>query len=323
MAGRLWQRVDTFFGQAADAEVYVVRADGAGGHVVQFGDGLSGARLTSGRNNVMAAWRVGSGAMGDLAEDESPKAKDRLKPLSKVMMPGPVTGGAAPESMGGAREAAPGRMQSLGRLVGLADYEAEALAVPGVVKAGAVFAAEAQRPAIALTVLTEDESPEAVAAVEAAMRHADRCRGPARHPLEVVGGRRRYVHLSLLLGYDPAFRTADLDAAVTAALGALPQADGIPPDTGLFALPQQRFGQDIHISQAIAAVQSVAGVVWVKPDAFGKLPATSDDPAELSVPARPGIAARLTVLPSEVLALSELHLTLSVSTVTSDKECPV
>jgi hypothetical protein len=321
--GRLWTRVDTLFGQAADAEVYVVRSDGADGHVVQFGDGSTGTRLPSGRHNVTAAWRVGSGAVGELATEQSPKAKDRLKPLSKVLMPGPVTGGAAPETMGGAREAAPGRMQSLGRLVGLSDYEAEALAVPGVVKVGAVFAAQAERPLISLTVLTEDESSEAVAAVEAALRHADRCRGPSRHPLEVVAGRRRYVHLSLLLDYDPAYRKADIDAAVVAALGALPQNADDASDSGLFALPQRRFGQDVHLSQAVGAAQAVTGVLWVKPVAFAKLAATSDDPDGIDVPTNPALLSRLTALPSEVLALSELHLTLSSTTVTSDQECTV
>ena len=319
--GRLWTRVPTFFGQAADGEVYVVRSVGEDGHVVQFGDGLSGARLTSGRNNVTAAWRVGSGAKGDLADGEEPKAKDRLKLLSKVLMPGPVTGGAAPEGCENAREAAPGRMQSLERLVGLTDYEAEALMVPGVVKAGAVFAAEAERPSISLTVLTEDESPEAVAAAEAALRHADRCRGPARHPLEIVPGRRRWVYLSLTLGYDPAVRSADLAAAVRAALGA-DHSDGLDaPETGLFALPLRRFGQDVHISQVVAAAQSVTGVVWVKPVAFGKLPATSDDPEDLSVPLKTALITRLQAKPVEVLVISTLHLTLSASTVTSDAEC--
>ncbi|TCO70107.1 hypothetical protein [Rhodovulum euryhalinum] len=320
--GRLWTRVATFFGQAADAEVYVVRSDGEGGHVVQFGDGLSGARLTSGRNNVTAAWRVGAGAAGDLADGEEPKAKDRLKPLSGVLMPGPVTGGAAAEGPETARAAAPGRMQSLGRLVGLADYEAEALMVPGVIKAGAVFAAEAERPSISLTVLTEDESPESVAAAAAALRHADRCRGPARHPLQVVPGRRRWVHLSLLLGYDPTYRSADLDAAVRTALGTDPSDGTGAPGTGLFALPLRRFGQDVHISQAVGAAQAVPGIVWVRPVAFGKLPATSDDPEDLSVPPKAALLPRLQAAPAEVLVLSALHLTLSASTVTSDAECP-
>ena len=227
VAGRLWQPAAAFFDRPADAEIYIVR-QGEDGAYVQFGDGINGAALPSGRNNVTAAYRIGAGAHGGLAAGAEPKPKGKLKPLTGVTMPGPATGGAEPEDMAGARVAAPGRMQSLGRLVGLADYVAEALAMPGVVKAGAVFGAEAERQHIALTVLTEDESPEAVAAVEAALRHADRCRGPARYPLEVIGGRRRFVHISLTAGYDPAYRSGDLDAAIIAALGALPAIDGNP-----------------------------------------------------------------------------------------------
>ena len=320
VAGRLWQPAAAFFDRPADAEIYIVR-QGEDGAYVQFGDGINGAALPSGRNNVTAAYRIGAGAHGGLAAGAEPKPKGKLKPLTGVTMPGPATGGAEPEDMAGARVAAPGRMQSLGRLVGLADYVAEALAIPGVVKAGAVFGAEAERQHIALTVLTEDESPEAIAAVEAALRHADRCRGPARYPLEVIGGRRRFVHISLTAGYDPAYRSGDLDAAIIAALGALPAIDGNPPGAGLFALAGRSFGQDVHISQAVAAAQSVEGVVWVKPAAFARL-AAAETPADIAVPKKPGLAARLTAGPSEVLALSALHLTLSATSVTSDEECP-
>ncbi len=320
--GRLWTAVDTFFDAAPDAQIYVIR-QGEDGDYIQFGDGLNGAKLTSGRGNVTVAYRTGHGSWGDLDVDQEPKAKTKLKPLTDVFMPGPAVGGAQPEEMSSARDAAPGRMQSLGRLVGLTDYEAEALAIPGVLKAGAVFSAEAERPYIALTVLTEDESAEAVAAVEDALRHADRCRGPARYPLQVIGGRRRYLYLSLLLGYDPTYRESELDAAVTAALGSLPAIDeGRAPEHGLFALAQRQFGQDVHISQAIAAAQSVEGVSWVKPKAFVKLAATADDPKDLSVPASPGLKARIGAKPTEILALSAHHLTLSAASVVSDEECP-
>ena len=318
--GRLWQAVSTFFDAAPDAEIYVIRQTEDGVYV-QFGDGINGARPPSGRNNVTAAYRTGSGSFGDLAAEEEPKAKGKLNPLTGVLMPGPATGGAAPEQMVGARDAAPGRMQSLGRLVGLTDFEAEALSVPGVLKAGAVFGAEAERPLVSVTVLTEDESAEAISAVEAALRHADRCRGPARYPLEVIGGRRRYVHLSLLLSYDPSFRPEDLNVAIKKALGALPAVDGEAPEEGVFSLDQRQFGQDVHLSQVMAAAQAIEGVVWVRTTAFGKLPPGSGDPADLTARAG-GVTPRLGVTPSEVLALSEHHLTLSVTAAVNDEECP-
>lgn len=109
--GRLWQPVPTFFDAAPDAEIYLF-CQSEDGDFAQFGDGINGAKLPSGRNNVTAAYRTGSGSFGDLTVDEEPKVKGKLKPLTGASMPGPVTGGAAPEQMAGAREAAPGRMQS-------------------------------------------------------------------------------------------------------------------------------------------------------------------------------------------------------------------
>ncbi|WP_424929843.1 hypothetical protein [Amaricoccus tamworthensis] len=320
VGGRLWQAVDTFFDRAATAQVYVLRrVDGQ--DVVQFGDGINGARLPSGQGNVTADYRVGQGAHGDLAVDQEPKGKTRLKPLTSVEMPGPATGGCDPETMDTARLAAPGRMQGLGRIVSLADYETEALAIPGVLKAGAVFARTGDRPGLSVTVLTADESPEALGAVAAALRHADRCRGAGRHALEVIGGRRRYLSLSLVIGTDPAFRATDIEAAVADALGVLPLEGDAGSAPGLFSLSARGFGQDVHVSQAIAAAQSVEGVVHVTPKAFVRLPADEDDPARIALPKTDRVHARILAGVSEVLALSSAHLVLSLSSAQTDAEC--
>ena len=240
VADRLWQRVASFFDQPAEAQIYVVRRDDDGTDVIQFGDGINGARLPTGRNTVVATYRVGSAARGPLADDTEAKAKGKLKPITAVHLPRDVTGGADPETAANARDAAPLGLQSLGRLVGLSDYEAEALALPGVLKAGAVFLPRDNAPIIELTVLTESETEEASAAVTEAMRTANRCRGPARYPLIVTPGARAWVQVRLRLGYDPTFRVADLEAAVAAALGTMePEAEA--PTDGLFALANRKF----------------------------------------------------------------------------------
>src|SRR5712691_5789929 len=128
------RHVDTLFASGPRDPVYVVRQDADGKSYVQFGDGKTGARLSSGRGNVVARLRTGSGSHGPLKADAKPQPAARLPGLDKVFMPEPATGGAAPETEDSARVAAPGRMQSLGRIVSLADYEAEALALPGVLK---------------------------------------------------------------------------------------------------------------------------------------------------------------------------------------------
>jgi hypothetical protein len=179
-------------------------------------------------------------------------------------MPGAAVGGAAPEAEGGARIAAPGRMQSLGRLVSLADYEAEALAVPGVVKARATWADPGGVPVLRLTVLTASASQADADKVAQTLRALDRARGARRYALEVIQGERKYVQVAMTVGYDARRIAADVRNAVLESLGvASEEANGIAGDHGLFSLSERQFGQSAHSSQIIAAVQQVAGVSWV------------------------------------------------------------
>src|SRR4029453_12594529 len=69
VAGRKWQHVSSFFNYGPKDEVYIVREDAAGDSWVQFGNGKTGARLPSGRQNVMVRFRVGTGARGPLKAD--------------------------------------------------------------------------------------------------------------------------------------------------------------------------------------------------------------------------------------------------------------
>ena len=58
--GQQWSEVESLFAQRHDAHVYVLRQDDDGKTTVQFGDGVTGARLPSGRGNVKAKYRYGS-----------------------------------------------------------------------------------------------------------------------------------------------------------------------------------------------------------------------------------------------------------------------
>ncbi|HKP98442.1 MAG TPA: hypothetical protein VJ385_22115 [Fibrobacteria bacterium] len=328
--GIRWHRADTFFGRGPEEHVYIVREEGDKSHV-QFGDGKHGARLPSGLGNVKARYRTGTGAHGPLASGQTPQGSappglPRISELDKVYLPMPVTGGAAAESADNARAAAPGKLQSLGRMVGLADYEAEALSLPGVVKARALWGLRDGVPAIKTILLTESRLPEDLQAAEAALRKADHCRGPARFPLAVEGGRRRYVYLRLVVGRDPDRREEDILAGIETALGLMGSA-GDPPDVpgpdagprgpvGLFALVARGFGQSAHISQVLAAAQGVPGVAWVEAKAAQALPAgpggAEADPETLAAPALPRKHAHLNCGEAEILSLHPRHLSLSL-----------
>lgn len=321
--GVLWSQVDTFFHSGPTDRVYVVREDDAGSSVVQFGDGVTGGRLPSGRRNVVARFRVGSGARGALKEDTAPKPMGRLPALTEVWMPGPAVNGAAPETANGARAAAPARLQSLGRLVGLADYEAEAMALPGVRKARASWVAPEGFPRLRLVVLTDGATEAEAQAVAAAMIAANQCRGASRFPIETVQGIRQYLHLDLTVGYEATRLPEDVDPAIRAALGV--ENGPEEPADGLFGYGGRQFGQDAHVSQVIGSVQQVSGVSWVRVDAFqvlalGDPPQT--DPLLLPVPV---VMLRRTVVgcpDTALLALHTQHLSLKLAKVESAEECP-
>ncbi len=264
--GRLWQRVDSFFESGPLDTVYVVRDGPDGKSVVQFGDGVHGALVPSGRGNISARWRTGSGSRGPLQAGASVSAKPRFTGFDKAFLPEPVIGGAAPEPASSVRIAAPGSLQSLGRIVSLADCETEAQSLPGVLKARARWDLVDGAPLLVLTVLTDGLASADRSALDAALRAAFAARGPAQCALRLELGNRRFVHLSLRIGHDARLRSADLLPAVQLALGAGTDAVALddPPTGGVFDWRARQFGQDVHGSQLVGRVQQVPGVAWVE-----------------------------------------------------------
>lgn len=264
--GLLWQRVESFFDACPLDTVYIVRESDDGQSHVQFGDGLRGARLPSGRGNVVATYRSGSGARGPLKADAQVSAQPRFTNFDAALLLEPVTGGADREPDHSIKRAAPGTMQSLGRIVSLADYETEAQSLPGVLKARASWTLLDGAPVLALTVLTDGLASADASALDAALRAAVAARGPARCALTLRLGNRRFVIASLRIGYDARTRSADIGAAVHAALGTDPDDTALDdlPSGGLFDWRLRNFGQDVHGSQVTGRVQNVPGVVWVE-----------------------------------------------------------
>jgi len=264
--GLLWQRVDSFFDSAPLDQVFIVREGDDGKSFVQFGDGSHGARLPSGKGNVLATYRTGSGSRGPLKAGASVSAKPRVPGFDKAFLLEPATGGAAPEAASSVRIAAPGTMQSLGRIVSLADCETEAQSLPGVLKARAAWTLVDGSPVLTLTVLTDGLASADQQALDAALRSAFAARGPARFALRLRLGNRRFASVALRIGFDARRRTSDLLPAVQKALGTSPDDIALDdePTGGLFDWRERQFGQDVHGSQVVGRVQNVEGISWVE-----------------------------------------------------------
>ncbi len=132
--GVQWKEVPSFYAQEPDAHIFVTREDENNLTHVQFGDGVNGARLPSGVNNVIATYRYGSGA-------ESPdpgsltvilKSWPGLKSILNPVQPG---GGADPDPPQQIKQYAPQSVLTFGRAVSADDYQVIAAQAPGVARA--------------------------------------------------------------------------------------------------------------------------------------------------------------------------------------------
>jgi len=310
VSDRLWTRVDSLFAAAATDEVYVVREDANGDSWVQFGDAVSGARLPSGLNNVVAKWRVGVNAFGMLKPSTTPQGSGKVDRLDKIRLPGVVAGGAAPETGVHARETAPGRVQSLGRLVSLRDYETETMTIPGVALTAAAWDVVDNIPAVVLTVLMDSGREDEIDSVRQSISAANRCRGPRRFPVIAVEGHRRWVYLAATVTLDPSYDSDTVLAAVNDALMHQVVDDDDLTPAGLFALSSRTFGEPEYATRVEGAMQQVSGVVWTAVTAFGMLD-PGDDPSLLSAPPAPWRRAEVVSPgPRDVLALDASHLVL-------------
>ncbi|HYY43013.1 MAG TPA: hypothetical protein VE775_09795, partial [Pyrinomonadaceae bacterium] len=170
-----------------------------------------------------------------------------------------------PEDATNAREVAPGKLQSLDRLVSLKDFESEAQAIAGVARAAAAWTLYDNVPALVLTVLMQTGRDAELEQVRKVLADYGRCRGAQRFPVIVRAGRRQWVAVIAVALLDGTRREADVRADIKQALGAN---DGAPHNldlaNGLFSLRARRFGEKEYATKVNGVIQNVAGVQVTK-----------------------------------------------------------
>ena len=325
VSGRLWKRVASLFGRGAAEQIYIVREDANHDSWVQFGDGKTGARLPSGVKNVVAKFRTGTGAHGALKPETKVQAGARLDRLDKIQMPSPSAGGSEPESGENACEAAPGKIQSLDRLVSIKDFESETLAISGVERASATWRTSQNIPAVHVTVLMATGRTAEIEAVRQVLADYNRCRGPRRFPVVADEGRLLYVTVDLVYGLDPTFREDVVAPAIKAALGV----EGAGGDfrRGLFGTLRRRFGEREYATRIEGTVQNVEGVVWAKVKAFIVIGEAFDaagkpiDPATILLPSVRPLKPVVNCDYLHMLSLHAAHLTAAAAAEPPKEAC--
>ncbi len=126
-----WAEVPSFYNAKPADQVYIVRQNDDGDSLVTFGDGVRGACLPAGANNVVAFYQFGAGEASPPAGSISQIAKP-VKGLKSVKNPLAAAGGADAEPASQMSINGPRSVLILGRAVSIDDFEAVALSVQGV-----------------------------------------------------------------------------------------------------------------------------------------------------------------------------------------------
>jgi predicted phage baseplate assembly protein len=250
--GVTWTEVPSLYNEGPSQPVFATLNQSDGTTSVQFGDGVEGATLPTGQNNIHANYRIGSGSQGNVGAGALTTLMDRPLGVSGVTNPEAATGGQDPASIDDLRSAAPQAVMTLGRAVSITDYQSYASTFAGIAKAHAIWISSGPGRGVFLTVAGVNGAAlppgnPTLTNLVASLHNFGNPLIPitAQSFLETLFG------LSADLQYDPKYDPPAVKAQV---LQALSQA---------YSFTARTFGQGVSVDEVAAVIQAVPGVVAV------------------------------------------------------------
>lgn len=259
--GVAWREVDSLTGQPANATVFTTTTGPDGKTTVAFGDGVQGARLPTGQENVRAHYRAGMGRSGNVAANTITTPITRPLGVTGVTNPLAASGGADPDAASQMRRQIPLAVSALDRLVGLADYEDFTRARAGIGRAAAAQLFDGARQIVHVTVAGADDIPLADDSdIVTALRSSLTTFGDPQLPVAVAVRELVVLVIAANLKISADYEFQLVEPAVRAAL-----AEGLGFDN-------RELGAPVHLSEVIALIQAVPGVDYVDIDVFTGVP---------------------------------------------------
>lgn len=250
--GVAWKEVPTLFEQGPTQQVFATLNQADGSSEVIFGDGVEGATLPTGQNNVQANYRVGSGLAGNVPAGSITTLVDRPLGVSGVNNPEAATGGQDPQSVDDIRSNAPLSVLTLGRAVSITDYQNFASTFAGIAKAYAIWIPSGPGRGVFLTVAGAGGAalPPGSPTLDNLVTSLQDYGNPLI-PINAVSFLETLFSISADLHYDPAYDRSAVEAQVRQAL------------TTNYSFANRNFGQGVSADEVAAFIQAVPGVVAV------------------------------------------------------------
>lgn len=261
----LWHEAETFFGHLPEERIYVTRLDNDGKTTITFGDGTTGSRLPTGRENIKAIYRKGIGLGGLVNANQLSQLLTRPLGVKAAVNPIASAGAADPERLDEARSNAPLALLTLGRIVSLQDYEDFARAFAGIEKSLATWTWRKQRRCIFVTVAgTNGAAVSKNAPLYKNLLKAMSQSGDPRVHVEVESYRPLFFRLSANIKMHPDYLPEKVLPVVEQQL------------RSAFSFRERSFGQPVTLSEVITVCQQVEGVVAVDIDKLYYADGTED-----------------------------------------------
>jgi predicted phage baseplate assembly protein len=273
-----WHEVDSLAGLPPQQRAFVTSNDDDANTELTFGNGLQGARLPTGVQNVTARYRTGIGAGGNVRARQINLLLTRPLGVTEVVNPLPASGGSDKEPRDLARENAPLSVLPLDRLVSVTDYADFTRSFAGVAKAIAARISDGKQQLVYLTIAGADDVPiDPTSDLYRNLLLALRRLGDPDLPIRV--DTRELVALVLSAGVKllPDYQWEPVASEIRARL------------LDAFGFGKRALGQPALRCEVITVIQSVRGVAYVDVDAFGGVPerkvgAGADGKRELLTP---------------------------------------
>ena len=250
--GASWTQVATLYDQSPGAQVYQVLNLPGGGALAQFGDGVEGATLPTGQNNLIANYRVGIGMAGNVGPGTITTLVDRPLGVKGVNNPMAATGGQDAQSLSDIRTNAPQSVLTLGRAVSITDYQNLAATFAGIAKAYAIWIPNGANRGVFLTVAAAGGA--ALPADSLTLANLVKALGSYGNPNIRVQAQSYYETLFGLdadIAYNPAYDVSSVNTAVMTLL------------TSTYGFTSRTFGQGVSGDEIATLIQGVPGVLGV------------------------------------------------------------
>jgi predicted phage baseplate assembly protein len=253
-----WHEADSLAGLGLRDHRFVTATDDAGNTQLTFGNGVQGARLPTGVQNVTATYRSGIGAGGNVNAQQVSLLQTRPLGVMSVINPLRASGGTDKESRDLARENVPLSVMPLDRLVSVADYADFTRNFAGIAKAVARRVSDGRRQLIHLTIAGADDIPiDSSSDLYRNLLAAFRKLGDQDVPVRV--DLREFTALVLSAGVKllPDYVWEPVATALRARI------------LDAFGFRKAALGQPALRCEVLSVMQDVRGVAYVDIDAFG------------------------------------------------------